>query len=841
MSKSVSRQAWSLGAACVVAGLCSMVPTLLQAQARDLSGVSIQSPLECGGLLAEVRGAESGSQWLIGDGIPVYAEGNDRSPLGLLNDSFEPVLCYEQVNLFGEADRVLVANPNGSVCGWVDRSSLLPTHLIGTDRNQRGSICSPPRAMPFEAFCDILEDVSGKDVDACVGLPGGLRAKGVVIGSSENGSMDEYPFMTSPQSGEIRSDQGFFSILELHDIAPGDDGTVMALAGDGEGEVFGWVDMRAIELWPTRLGLFYDSAGEGLMFQREGDLIGHWRSGAPDPDISSGLSGDDLEAYIHGGLQLLTYPIVRTVRPDLDPAAGRSDDVPYHEVIFFGQTGEGSVTELLALADQSRRAATLRRMNIVFLVDTTESMRPYLPSVRQGLAAYIADFDRLARDPANRIPETRVAVFSYSDFRDADSTGLDDPIVIERIMAPSRIGQFDLTARLNGIESHAGLDDEVGLFSEAAFESVAQLARTFSSDDIWHQEAVNVIIHIADHGSRPDISMPRIANRLRDLGVQYVPLIVQTDDGGQAARTTARRDLINQALDLFGRYIVNPTEADLATVVLRPGESAGSRAVRDQLNLVLGELLEATGRVRQSFAGSTNLTESQLVRDLASSRIRLDEAFLESAGLTDFDGSSFVRASTAFAPLSGRVGGLVAEIDWTYSVALEPRQTAFLRQSFQELCNRVGDVEQRSALRALIIDLAETFSGDEIETEAQFGGVMADLANMPGAEGSFLAQSSGQLLQLIDSTDPGVIDSLRQDVCWTSYHLSNVANNVYVRPEQLMWEGRAFVPQPGESVVARNYRDRPIIGPELDYLPNFFFVRPSRVAEGEVCGFFDDC
>lgn len=826
-----------------VAYLVGALHTQAYGQQNNFDATVVENPTECASLLAKVRGNESGSDWLIGSDIPIYRSATERNAPGQFPSVFENVVCFESANVI--EDRVLVISASGSYCGWVKRSDLLAELKPQNSFSRRnGPVCPTPRAMQFDDFCYKLDELTPGQQAECIGLPPAIRAKGVITGSTDGSTTEAFAFMTKPQGGQRRNDQSFFSVLEIHDVAQGADGEVMVLAGDGEGDVFGWIDLRALELWPTRLGLFYDSDGIGRMFQSEGDLIQNWRFGDPAPDISPGLAAAGLNDYVHGDSPLFSYPIVRTVRPDLDPAAASDNDVPYHEVIFFGQTGEGSVTQLLRQKEGADAFGKISRLNLMIVVDTTESMRPYLPFVTEGLTNFIVDVDRLSRDPLKKIPEIKLAVYAYSDFRKPNATRLDDPIVIQRLMAPSRIGQFDLSDRLAAIGDHQGLDDEVGLFAEAAFETVLQLGETFRRDPIWYEGSPSMVIHIADHGSRSGVKIDEVAARLTEAEVFYWPLIITTDDRGDLSRAEARQLMQDQALPLMVNYIDNPTSQDLARVDYKNGGIETATVLREELMLLLNESIQAVVSARGNIIGDPLVTESQLLRDRASSRIdpsriQIDRAVLQQSGLEELSENVIVQASTAYAPFSILQNNRELPVDWSYSVALEAYETDLLRQNFDYLCRLVGSPEQRPKMRALIVDLAEAFSGDTITNEEDLRAVLSDLADMPGAEDSFLAQSPNQLLQRIESSDPGIVEKLRQDICWTSYHMSNVANNLYVQPNQLLWDERTFALRPGEEAVARNYLDRPIVGPELYYLPSFFFILPTQIESGEAPGFFD--
>jgi hypothetical protein len=795
----------------------------------DINTLQVASPQECKSLLSRVSKNESGGQWLIGERIPLMGAANARQPMDTLLDAFTPVTCFGKFE-FGPRKRVFVADRTGEHCGWVSTDQLLTSYeapALTTNPNSGGAVCPVAKAMPFNTFCARLTQYKGVN-KACEGVPPGLRAKGVLLGSTQEGGDLTYPFFTAPRNGRQLDSRNFFSVLEIYDLAPGLNERLMALVGDGSGDMFGWIDLNAIELWPTRIGLFYDTAGTGRMFQRDRDLRQNWRTNgrSPEADISSGLTRAELAGYIHGDLPLLTYPVVRTVSSEGNPKIP-----PHHEVIFLGQTGEGSASQLIAQREAAQKIEELNRLNIMLVVDTTESMREYLPLIQDGITRFIREYGQRNLNGVNHMPETRIAVYAYSDFLDKKRMGLNDPIRIKRLMPPSRIGAgFNLSALLKRISSHKGLNDAIGLREEAALEAVLQLSRKFGNESGWFENGPRVIIHIADHGSRPNVSTSSILRGLKQNSTYYYPVAVVTDDKGDKSRTRARTAFFRQAMAMLDPLVEGAVrDSDVATINLTSFRTKTATTVRNALNLVVGEVLQSNLGLRRKIIGDELADASQRALDMASSRIRLDEALLRDRGLDTLQAEVIVQADTAFAPLVLRQQGLETPVNWNYTIALEPEQARFLQDSFSRMCSNVGRPEKRNDMKRLIVRLAEVFSGDTITRQGELDAVFSDLGALPGADRSFLAQIPQQLLQKIDSTSPGVVLQLRKDVCWTSYHLNNMDSQTYATPDKIAWSSRGYALLPGKEVIHRVYKYRPVVGRETVYLPSFFFVLPSVV------------
>lgn len=842
LSKIWTKTAHCLSALSVTALVSAFWVDPASAQGADIDILQLKSAEQCRPLVSRLRGTESGGQWLIGSNIEIYGRPNGRTPIHTRDDLFDRVSCYGRFapsGASGSPNRVFVSSFDGQTCGWVDNDDLLNVNRRGAQSAldiRRSAVCEVPRAMFFQRFCDALKSLrpNGEEHESCIGVPAGLRAKGILTGSTGKASATPYPFMSAPKGGKSRAERVFFSVLEIHDVALGDAGKIMVLVGDGEGEIFGWIDLDAIELWPTRLGLFYDTAGKGALFQRQRDLIANWRSkqGKPEADVESGMTPPELTEYVDGKLQLLSYPIISTVDDRLT-ASSNSADTPFHQVIFLGQTGEGSASQILAQAEFANRVEAVQRLNLLILLDTTESMRVYLPLVQQGISQFILDYESRSLDRANRLPDLRIAIYGYSDFVDAKRTGLNDKISNAIIMPPTRVGAGrDLTKVIERISSHKGLDDTVGLREEAALESVALVSREFGRGKAWFDNGPRVIIHMADHGSRSDDIVDDVLAKLNANLSLYLPIAVITKDVTPSSKT-AREAFMRQAVRMLSPLVDEPTEEDVARIDLQNFREKTPAAVSSQMSFVLDEIISTVNDVRGGVVGERLADSSRRTQDRAASRINLQKALKEQFDLNQVPEETIVQASTAFAPLFSRKDGVSTEIDWTYTVALEVEQARSLKQGFETMCRLVGSPEQDRAFRTLIVNIAEVFSGDKAIEDKQVRGILSDMRSLPGADQSFLSQKPQILLQRSKSTDVAIIDELRRDVCWISYHLGNMGAGLYARPDQVVWSGREFRLAPGEEVIKREYLYKPVIGAEIYYLPSFFFVLPSIVEREE--------
>ncbi len=829
------------------------------AQGVSESDLTITDRNECQRLARTLRDVPaSGEQWLIGRQVKFHGLTLDNqgrvsisSPIETLSDPFRKVQCYDDTNAAspeddGQRNYVFVADKDFSSCGWVAREELLPeyrrnlrTDLESRRASGREKICPVPQPMPFSELCRKAPKGAfrGDRSTLCDGVALGLRSKAVLTGATELGDTPKYPFYSTPDGRKQRESRAFFSILEIHNVAArppqrvGDAARTMVLVGDGGGEMFGWVDLDALRLWPTRLGMFFDLNANGVMFQRRRDMIFNWRRGTPGPDVRS-QGKEAVGEHVHGELPLVSYPIVRTVYPADDPSRFDPSDTPFHELVFLGQTGDGATSQLLREAKIAEAIRDLGRVNIMFVVDSTESMVEYLPPIQEGISAFINEYGEAGQLSGGDVPKARIAVYAYSDFATSTRTSLGDKIDIATLLSPVRVGpSYDVSDKLAGVSGHRGLTDRAGGYPEAAYEAVLQLSERFE-DPTWFENGPRIVIHIADHGSRKSVDFDDVYKRLTARNVLYFPIAVTTDDKGEVGRENARIAMEEQSFLMWARFVKNARAADLLHVDFKSDEFVTADTVTDALLVGIDKAMEtvreARGRVTGSGAKETTLTYSNRAIASLAARIDFDERLSRQYGLDDIQDRVVAVANSAYAPLRYRAGADGERpVEWVYTVALDDEQFRFLQEKYDRMCLLVGRPEQQREMRSLVIKIIEAFSGDEIRGEEDVRAVFSDLGQLPGVRGGLLSIPERQLLQKIKSTDPTIVDELRRDVCWTSYHLNNVVAEQYAKASDVVWNGVDYELAADASVSARLYRYRPVVGPEVYYLPAWFFLVPS--------------
>ena len=851
-----------------VASLVGMAFAFSAAPLQAQSSIAPASPSElvlggqetCRELRERLRDRrKQGIQWLIGEEFRLYNRAVDTTHGHVIGRQFTMVQCY---GAHQETNRVFIAEENFEFCGWVNRDDLLDEHHrdyskgIGVVRTRNA--CRIPRAMPFSQLCAEAPDglFGSSSSNICEGIPEGLRAKGVLTGATHTGKTPRHSFYATPDRQEVRDAKAFFSVLEIYDIETviiGGRAGAMLLVGDGDGRVFGWIDEAALRLWPTRLGLFFDENVRGVIFSERGSAISHFRrgDGEPTPDVRS-QGSEAVRQHVHGGNPLVSYPIVRTLPPSSADVRGEVDPA-LHEIVFVGQTGKGSTADLIQQARISQAITNLHRINIMVVMDTTESMLDYLPAVTSGVARFIEQFGADSQNREGQYPDVRLAAYAYSDFKSAKRTGIGDPIKIKQLMPPVDIGPgFDVTSQLDAISTHAGLSDDAGEFREASLEAVIALAGRFEKDEDWFRDGPRIIVHIADHGSRDGLDLSAIDRNLVDSRVIYYPIIVTTNDVTDAPgdnevkqrrRKKAREAAEAQAFELLRNNLKDAKPSDLPRIDFHGGSEVSTEVVRKSLQTTFDEILQVMPKLRTQMLGGIASARDRAL-DSASARITYDERLIANYGLDNIDKKVIAVAGQAFAPLEVKEhDGTVTEVDWVYTVALEEDQFSALQELHRDLCQFVGRPGKVKDMKKLVISLLQAFSGDTVDTNDDATAIFRDLGQLKGVKGGLLSHPPMQLLEKINSTDPEIVNELRRDVCWTSYHLDNVVATSYARQGDVVWYGDGFGLRADAQIAKRIYKYRPIVGPELYYLPAWYFLVPSGEEDGHGCrgGFKTDC
>ena len=182
-----------------------------------------------------------------------------------------------------------------------------------------------------------------------------------------------------------------------------------------------------------------------------------------------------------------------------------------------------------ATGEIDERIKRLRNVDVMFVMDATQSMDPYFPAARKALEQFVSQLQQ-SQDTGVTV---RVAVHIYGDYKgnEADPKSIDYLAVIP----------FLELARL---KDEFGRLDSLTMFSDTHTDkpeaSFAALIRAASSTSWGRNSGVRYIVHIGDHGNRDQgktsgtgtssltekLAEEDVASQLLAKGIIYVPIPV---------------------------------------------------------------------------------------------------------------------------------------------------------------------------------------------------------------------------------------------------------------------------------------------------------------------------
>jgi hypothetical protein len=279
--------------------------------------------------------------------------------------------------------------------------------------------------------------------------------------------------------------------------------TVAGTGGAGMVRTRGWMRASDVEIWPSALATYYGRGKQGLKIHSTEPSA---RIGTPYsvPGATERILAYQPEGRFEEPRQrnIMRFPVIRGTffadraaqpRPGATtppPAAGYA-----YEIVFNGQAcventsgettdciPEPQIKDEVARLGQAVRA--ISNIDVLFVMDATESMGPYLRSVVRALRKHVE------RATANREWSFRYSVAVYGDYNRMREGGLD-------------YYALPFTSDLSGLDplQKAGTyEDENKDKPEAPFAALERAA----SEAQWRPEAANrLIIWIGDHGNRP--------------------------------------------------------------------------------------------------------------------------------------------------------------------------------------------------------------------------------------------------------------------------------------------------------------------------------------------------
>ena len=235
----------------------------------------------------------------------------------------------------------------------------------------------------------------------------------------------------------------------------------------------GWLPAERICDWPTREAVYWSPAPPrstpGLVFKTPEDAIASLR-GDPVPTVTSELpavQGGDVYGRRPTPIQM-RFPVLDWDRPDV-PQRMRNNTLLRIGAIGDFAAGPDGLRNRITEEDLARMLAQLaaikreaKRVELVFLIDETESMKAWLPVVAKTIEAIISRVRETAvrRNGA----EVWIAIGYYGDTFGGTEAATPAPLI------PA--ASPDLERALRGVSDHAPTPD--GDVPERVFHGLGQ-------------------------------------------------------------------------------------------------------------------------------------------------------------------------------------------------------------------------------------------------------------------------------------------------------------------------------------------------------------------------------
>jgi hypothetical protein len=398
-------------------------------------------------------------------------------------------------------------------------------------RRMREPLCGWLNVSDLERFANPLQlrQIPGfqGEVDR-VGETNRLEARVVVKNriDRQTGHAQRAPLFNDPFTGDEPTDRrgsvGYFEVLSVFAVNRPDGtdcrtfrdddcflrvGSSAALAGRNAGGVRtrGWMRGRDVEIWPSALALYYERGKQGLKIHLTEPSA---RVGTPfaAPDTRESILAYQPDGRFEEPRErnIMRFPVIRGT-PYGEPASpqrpgGPGAPVPAssasygYEIVFNGQAcverSSGGTSDCIPELQIKNEVARLGQVvkaisniDVLFVVDATESMGPYLRSVVRAVRKHVE------RATTNREWSFRYSVVVYGDYNRQREGGLD-------------YFALPFSSDLSGLEpldKVGTYDDENKDKPEAPFAALERAASTAQ----WRPDAANrLIIWIGDHGNR---------------------------------------------------------------------------------------------------------------------------------------------------------------------------------------------------------------------------------------------------------------------------------------------------------------------------------------------------
>lgn len=694
---------------------------------------------------------------------------------------FTPVKCYA-----GTDDLVLVLSEEGgsNFCGWVRRDALLrgaqgddPTKTDVLD--QGGSVCPTLNPMSVKQFCQKTDEIKEyeplcDDVRAEDGSIGDnpIETKFLTWNAESTTAKDRtvVPLYSEPKaSTRMKDDLSIFTVLRVWDLARGDEGGVYALVGPSQRSVIGWVPIMAGTVWFSKLTSFFAGGNDAPILTAEPGTQGAEILAERPPNLDGMLTAD---------ADFGKFPVLID-RRDSASTEGTAQE-PHLKVAFIGAVcDDGQIC-----SNQSTVISRLERLknaDIIFVIDATKSMKEYFSLVADAV-------NTVASEQASTT--MRFGAVIYGDFTNPGNQGLDDAMQLR--------WSVELTDLFGGDEFDVLPDESLFIEDsskdkpEAAFAALYQAIATAD----WRKDegGLRFVIHVADHGDRQPADEALI-QRMKDAHVFYIPIAVR----GEYIEPF-NKAFFDQTTDLAERLKVGPAQFSIPPVKAYEDGVAQSRdaAARSILKALRGatELQDiVTKEVTDELLGRDTQSTAESNR-YPPGFARLAQAARQLYGIDSQSLTGTIEQRTLAAPgfISVPADGVTP--DWTFQVALKPKDLEYLIRDFDVLCKTLSDSNAQSDLSEALRSVIEVLTGDVLSADNErFYNYFDRRDEIPLVTRTILGDGILDLGRDMRSFAAGQrdrVDRYRRETCRTSRLLRMMqASETVARPYEAATDGSA--------------------------------------------------
>jgi hypothetical protein len=636
------------------------------------------------------------------------------------------------------------------VCGWMDVRDL-----------ERSA--TPLNLVNLPGFGGTLDRAQ---------RPNKLIARVVVKNrvDQQTGNPQRAPIFREPFDGPEPTEQlghvGYFEVLSVFEVRK-KNGTCRSLTEDGcflrvgssdvgrsrgnaEGtRTRGWMLGKDVEVWPSPLALYYKPGAEGIKIHATEPSA---RTGTPYGDRGAEtrvLAFQPQGRYVEPhDINIMRFPVIRgslVGAQRTPPRPGEQPATPYvYEVVFSGQAclsgGEDCIPEpriKAEIASITGLQEKVSKIDVLFVVDATESMGPYRRSV---VAAIRKQVDDLATSGNASLRHSVVLYGDYNETRDdkldyylLPFSPVNDRSGIERLASEGFFGTFK--------DIHKDLP-------EAPF---AALERAISEASWRPDAAQRLIIWIADHGNRPpgtyrtNGGYTLVENKTAENVIKAIQNVDKqmklASPSGQGTNTRFVALQVKGASRASNEQWFTKFVTDARTIQTALGEvifqtipapanisaEAEINALRDAIAAQIGRNVNAATWLREAvergLGGDTAMLQENLPKSL------LAREYLEQLG---FSVARLVEIGKHIQIVQrGFVFQSSADGDFRYWLGMRRPEFNNFRESVKELCDSLPYSEREEAIEDAILKLVKLLTFGEPQPGQNLRDYLARVLSVP--------------------------------------------------------------------------------------------------------------